>query len=46
MEMYTIAHWEGNEYIIKQNGISVGETLTKRRAESILAWLQSARHEL
>ena len=41
-----MAHWEGDEYIIEQDGNPVGETLTKRRAESILAWLQSARHEL
>ena len=37
---FTMSIWEGNEYIIEMDGKPIGETLTKRRAESILLWLE------
>ena len=42
MEKYTIARWEGDEYIIEKEGKPIGETLTQRRAESILLWLKTS----
>ena len=36
---FTMARWEGDEFIIEADGKPVGGTLTERRAEAILDWL-------
>lgn len=42
MEEWKIEHWEGDEYVITNNTGVIGETLNKRRAESILLWLKTS----
>ena len=39
---FTKSRWEADEFIIEVDGKPVGETLTDRRADSILEWLETS----
>jgi len=34
--------WDSNDYVIEMDGKPIGSALTKKRAESILEWLQTS----